>query len=206
MGLEAGEGEREPRRDGISSAPGKLDPKTVRLGAAGLIVVAAIVVGAIALLGGGSNDSSPAGADSATPAVALSESELLARASDLGQTAIWVGPTAGTKSYELSTEADGRVYIRYLTGDAKAGDPRPDFLTVGTYPVAGAGAALRNAAKAAPGQTLSHHAGYEVLSSKEATNAYVVFDDQPDLQIEIFSPQPGEAADLASSGALKPLG
>jgi hypothetical protein len=204
MGLEAREGERELEPDGRATASGRLDPRTVRLWVGGLVAVAAIVIGAIALLGGGSSDSPSGG--SATQAVALSESKLLARASDLGQTAFWVGPRPGTQSYELSTTPEGRVYIRYLTDGAKAGDPRPNFLTVGTYPVAEAQLALRQAAKAAQGQTLSQHDGFEVLSSKKATNAYVVFDDQPEIQIEVFSPRPGEAADLAASGALKPLG
>jgi len=183
----------------------KLDVKTVRLGLAGLLVAVAVVIGAIALLGGDSGGSSSEAAE--TEPVALSASELLAQASSLGQSAFWVGARAGTESYELSSTPDGRVYIRYLTGDAEAGDPRPDFLTVGTYPVAEAKKALQAATKAAEGsQTLSQHEGYEVLSSKESTNAYVVFDNQPGVQVEIYSPQPGEAADLATFGSLKPLG
>lgn len=180
--------------------------KTVRLGLVGVLVVAAVVIGAIALLGGGSDDSSasPAEEGSDSNAAALSASELLARGSSLEQPAYWIGPRAGTASYELSSTPDGRVYIRYLTGDAEAGDPRPDFLTVGTYSVAEAKQALEEATRG-EGQTLSHEEGYEVLSSKQATNAYVVFDDQPELQVEIFSPQPGEAAELATSGALRQL-
>ncbi len=60
-------------------------------------------------------------------------------------------------------------------------------------------------AKSGEGQTLSKHDGYEVLSSSGATNAYVVFEDRPDVQVEVFSPQAGEAAELATSGALKLL-
>jgi len=180
--------------------------KTVRLGLVGVLIVAAVVIGAIALLGGGSDDSSANSSESSdTHAVALSASELLARGSGLDQPAYWIGPRAGTESYELSTTPDGRVYIRYLTGDAEAGDPRPDFLTVGTYPVPEAGLALVQAA-AEKKEIISRGKGYAVFSPKGATNAYVVFDDQPGLQIEIFSPQAGEAAELATSGALKPLG
>lgn len=205
MELEAGEEGGVPRGDRESVASRGLDVKTVRLGIAGLLVVAAVVLGAIALFGGDSGDGSSAGSE--TNAVALSLPELLAEVSELGQPVFWAGPQAGVESYELSTTPDGRVYIRYLTGDAEAGDPRADFVTVGTYPVAAAQQALRDATKAAAGeQALSRHDGFQALSSEDATNAYVVYDDQPEVQIEIFSPQPGEAAELATSGALKPLG
>lgn len=188
----------------------KLDVKKVRTGLAALLAVTALILGAIALFDGGSGDSSSSstgsGSEGESIAVALSESELLAQVSSLGLPAFWVGPRAGTSSYELSTPPDGRVYIRYLTGDAEAGDPHPDFLTVGTYPVPEAKKALEEATRAGEGgQTLSQEEGYKVLASPEATNAYVVFDNQPDAQVEIFSPQPGEAAELAKSGTLKPV-
>jgi hypothetical protein len=210
MGLAAGEKPKEAGRRKKAAASRKLDVKRVRIGLAGLLVVAAVVIGAIAIFSGGSGGGSSSSASSPgtpTNAKALSVSGLLAEAGRLGGPAYWVGPRAGTDSYELSSLPDGRVYIRYLTGGAKAGDPRPDFLTVGTYPVPEAKQALEGAAKqAGAGQTLSQHEGYEALSSSEATNAYVVFDDQPEVQIEIFSPQTGEAAALATSGELKPVG
>jgi hypothetical protein len=180
---------------------GKLDPKRVRQGAAALLAIAVVVVGIVALSGGSDDNGSSGGENEA---VSLSASELIARASSLGGPAYWIGPRTGTSGYELTETAEGRIYIRYLTDEAEAGDQRPDFLTVGTYPVAEAGKALEGVAKRGEGQTLSQHEGYEVLSSG-GTNAYVVFDDQPDIQVEVFSPQQSEAAELADSGALKPL-
>jgi hypothetical protein len=176
--------------------------KTARLGAAALLVVVGLIVGIAALAGGGSGSSSEGGG---SEAVSLSASELLAKAGSLSGPAYWIGPRAGTSSYELTDTPDGRIYIRYLTGGTAAGDPRPDFLTVGSYPVAEAAKALEGVANSGEGQTLSHRQGYEVLSSSGATNAYVVFDEQPDIQVEVFSPQAGEAAQLATSGALRPL-
>ncbi len=203
-GEESGQVERTPAKKG--AAPRKPDVKRVRIGLAALLVVAAIVLGLIAIFSDGSGGDSSS--DSATTnAVALTLPELLAEAGRLGGPAYWVGPRAGTDSYELSSLPDGRVYIRYLTDGAEAGDSRPDFLTVGTYPVPDAKGALEGATKQTrAGQTLSRHKGYEVLTSKQSTNAYIVFDSQPGLQIEIFSPQAGEAAALAASGQLKPVG
>lgn len=180
----------------------QLDVKTVRLALAGLIVVLAAIILAGALLGGGSDEG-----PSAEEAVALSESELLARSSSLSHPAYWLGPRPGTTSYELTSTADGRIYIRYLTGDAEAGDPRSSFVTVGTYSLADAHQALAVAAgEDGEGRKLTKHAGYELLAGKKAKHAYVVFDDQPQLQVEVYSPKPGEAASLATSASLRPLG
>jgi hypothetical protein len=39
-------------------------------------------------------------------------------------------------TYELTVTRGGFVSVRYLTARAKVGDPRPDFVTIGTAPVA----------------------------------------------------------------------
>jgi hypothetical protein len=181
----------------------ELDPITVRRAIAGLIVAIVLVVLAIVIFGG--DDDS--GEGSSGEAVALSESELREESGTLGHPTYWVGPRPGTTSYELTTTPDGRNYVRYLTGDAEAGDPLPSFLTVGTYSVPNAKQALQKAIQSGEGsEKVSHHNGYEVLAGGSGSNAYVVFDNQPDLQIEIFSPKQGEAAALANSGSLTPLG
>jgi hypothetical protein len=180
----------------------ELDAKTVRLGVAGLIAVVVVVVLAVGFFGGDESSDK----ESSGNAVSLSESELQAEASNLGHAVYWVGARPDTESYELTSTPDGRVYIRYLTGGAKAGDPHPNFLTVGTYRVPEADQALRTAKEAGQGTTLSKHEGYEVLGSESGSSAYVVFEAEPELQIEIFSPNPGEATELANSGALAPLG
>lgn len=199
---------KKPRgKAGIGgSAARKLSVRKTRLVLLALLAAATVVIGGVALLGGDSGDGSSGDTGDQGNAVALTASQLPARASALGQPAYWLGPRAGTESYELSTTPDGRVYVRYLTNGAEAGDPRPDFVTVGTYQVDEAEQALRDAAENSRGsQALSQEDGYQLLSSGQATNAYVVFDEQPDVQVEIFSPQPGEAAALAKSGALGPI-
>jgi hypothetical protein len=47
----------------------------------------------------------------------------------------WAGPRANV-AYELTVTRGGFVYVSYLTAGAKVGDPRPDFVTIGTAPVA----------------------------------------------------------------------
>jgi hypothetical protein len=193
------------REDRLVNKLEKLDAKTIRIGIAGLIALVVVVVIAINVFGGSDSSSSPNGGESSTRET-LSESELISKAGELEHTVYWVGSRPGTENYELTTASGGSIYIRYLTGGAKAGDPRPDFLTVGTYSVPDAKAALHKAETTHTGSNLTNHEGYDVLEGKSGTDAYVVFDDQPELQIEIFSPNPGEAVDLATSGALTPLG
>lgn len=176
----------------------ELDPIVVRRTIAVLIAAAVLIVLAIVIFGGGDSSESSAGEP-----VALSEPELLDEAGNLGHTTYWVGPKPGTTSYELTATPDGRNYIRYLTGGAEAGNPLPNYLTVGTYSVPDAPAALRKAT-GGDSSKLTKHNGYELLKGS-STDVYVVFKDQPNLQIEIFDPTPGEAAKLAKSGALVPL-
>jgi hypothetical protein len=168
------------------------------------LIAAGVAILAIVLLGGDSGDDPATTAEAESEAVALSEAELLAQASGLGGPAYWVGSREGTESYELTSTEDGRIYIRYLTGDAEAGDPSAEFLSVGTYPLADAKAALQRSAKE-NGSSVESEQGYDLLVGSDS-NAYVVFDDEPGVQVEVYSPEPGEAEQLARDGELKPLG
>jgi len=183
----------DERKAGGSAANG-LDVNRVRRWALAALIAAGIVVLAIVLFGGDSGDDSATPAEGESQAVALSEAELLAEASGLGSPIYWVGPREGTESYELTSTEGGRTYVRYLTGDAEVGDERADFVSVGTYPVPNAEAALRQSSKESGG-AVEGGQGYDLLAGTN-DNVYVVFDDQPDLQVEVFSPQPGEAEQI----------
>jgi hypothetical protein len=172
--------------------------KQVRLGLAVLLVVALVIFGLVKLL-----DSDDGGSN--VGPVAVSESQLTSKAADVNHPVYWVGPQPGTDQYEFTSTEDGRVYVRYLTQGAKAGDKRPSFLTVGTYSVPNAKDALQRAAEGGskavqPGQ------GFSLLESASGKSTYVVLDDQPDLQIEIYDPKPGNSLKFAQSGALRPVG
>ena len=183
---------------------GELNSRKVRIGIVVLIVAVVAIVLVVDLVGGSDSSSKKKSSGSV---VALSKSELLAQAGSLEHPTYWVGPSPGTEHYELTTTPEGRTYVRYLTGGAKAGDPRPDFLTIGTYPVPNAKKALRTAKESSSqSMRLSVQGGYEVLAGEEGNDVYVVFENEPDLQIEVFSPEAGEALELVESGALTPLG
>ena len=122
-----------------------------------------------------------------------------------GKTVYWLGKRPGAR-YELTESSSGRVYIRYLTGDAEAGDDRTDFLTVATYPEEDGIAALRRAAREQDGAELGRTDDDAVLliDPSSPNNAHLAYPGA-NVQIEVYSPTPGQALRLASRGAVQPV-
>jgi hypothetical protein len=115
----------------------------------------------------------------------------------------WAG-TREDHSYELTKTSDGRVYVRYLPSGVEAGDARPEFLTVGTYPRPNAYSELRRAAKA-PGATSRRIAqgGLAVLS-RGSSSVYFGYPDAA-YQVEVYAPNPGAARELVLGGKVVPI-
>ncbi len=171
----------------------------IRVGLAALLAVVLLVSLGADLLGG-----SPAPPDDGvTGSVVVSEGELVARARSIEPRPYWVGSRPDVERFELERDASKSLFIRYLPDDE--GDEAPEPLRVATYPVPDALRSLERASRSS-GVALSGRAGSVVLAPRNGASAYVVFDDQPDLQIEVFSPVPGEAAKLVGAGDLIPLG
>lgn len=173
--------------------------------------VAALIVAVIAflLIGGGDDDSDgeepPAAAAKQVPAEIVSVADLRALSAELGHPVYWVGERPGTE-LELTREANGDVYVRYLTGGAEAGDPRARFVTVGTYPVADATAATRSAADAAGTEPREvPYGGIAFVGPDGAGSVYVAYSGSTH-QIEVFAPAAGEALELVADGDVVPVG
>jgi len=174
-----------------------METRTIRIGLLALIGVGVLVFLLIKVFGDDdSNNNGPEG---------LSQSELISRASSFDHPAYWVGPQAGTSQYELTQTSDARIYVRYLTGSASVGANQPNYLTVGTYPVSNAKDALKRSKAGGGTGALLHLPGRDVLEGGSGMNVYVVFDNQPDLQIEIFDPTAGTALKFATSGDVQPI-
>ena len=176
------------------------------------LVGAAIVAGILIVSSSGS--SSPKSATSnpaATPATATPTTKVQAASlgtlrslpGSLGHPVYWNGPQTGT-TYELTTTPDGRVYIRYLTGGAKVGSPLPNFLTIGTYVVPNAEAAVA-AAAAQPGAVrLPLKGGVAFYNRARPTSVYFAYSGS-DVQIETYDPSAPVARQLVETGAIKPI-
>jgi hypothetical protein len=176
------------------------------------VVGAAIVAGIIIAATSGSSSpqhaastpaATPPAAASSTTVQAASLATLTALPASLGHPVYWNGPRTGA-TYELTRTPDGRVYIRYLTGGAKVGSPLPDFLTVGTYVVPNAEAAVA-AAAAQPGAVrLPLKGGVAFYNRARPTSVYFAYSGS-DVQVETYDPSPSVARQLVESGAIRPI-
>jgi hypothetical protein len=166
--------------------------------AAAVLVIAAIV---LAFVGGGGDG----GAESLeSPPHFADVSELAELEASSGHPIYWAGRRPGTE-VELTAEPAGDVYIRYLPAGIEAGDPDPRFLTVGTYPVTDAVAALRRtAAKAGSALERASDGGVVLVNPSSPGSVYLAYPGT-DIQIEVYDPEPGKALELIGSGALRPV-
>lgn len=139
-----------------------------------------------------------------TPPRLVGPAELAALAAASGHDLYWAG-NRRSHELEISEEPDGSVYLRYLPSGVEAGDPRAEFLTVGTYPVPDAVGALRRSAAEA-GSELGHAGnGVTFVNPSSPGSVYLAYPGS-DLQIEVYDPRPGRTLQLIRSGAVEPVG
>jgi hypothetical protein len=184
--------------DSAASAPGNLEP--LRIGLAvllGLICLSLFAFDALDSEGSSAGSGSPA-----SESVVLTEYELLARAERIEPQPYWVGRRPDTDEFELERDPNGNLSLRYLPEGLPENDS--ETLTIASYPLTEARQSLERAARS-DGESLEQHEGFVALAPDDDFSAYVVFDDQPELQVEVFSPKRGEAAQLVGAGALTPL-
>jgi hypothetical protein len=141
----------------------------------------------------------------AIPARIVTQEELKAEASTSDHPIYWAGPRPGVR-YELTRSTDGRVYVRYLTGDAAVGDPNANYLAVATYPQAGGfDAILGEAAKAGNSRIDLPAGGVAVVIPDRPSSVYLSYPGA-DYQVEVFAPSPGKAERLVRQSQVRPLG
>jgi hypothetical protein len=176
-----------------------LGPTQVRLGALVALGLATFFVGWLMM---GRGDGSPPAPGSG--ASAASESELSSFAESVSHPVYWAG-AKDDNTYELTRTTDGRVYVRYLPEGTEVGDPRSQFLTIGTYPRAGAFAELKRAARAEGAVSLKlERGGIAVFSEARPTSVYFGYPDAR-YQVEVYHPSPDQARRLALSGQVVPV-
>jgi hypothetical protein len=162
----------------------------------------ALVVTAVALAVADGPSDAAKGLD--TPPHLVDAAEIGDLEAALGHEIYWAGERAPAE-LELRVEPEGSVYLRYLPPGVDAGDPRQRFLTVGTYPVADAAAALRRTS-AETGSRLQHTAaGGLVLVNRASPGSVYLAYPGSDLQIEVYDPAPGRSLRLIRSGAIQPV-
>jgi hypothetical protein len=169
------------------------------------IVAAIVLLALVAILAfvGGSGDDD--GVDSPARAAQLvGVDDLTDLEGDLGRPIFWAGPRAPAE-LELSVDANGNAFVRYLPPGTEAGDPSAAFLTVGTYPVADAVASLGTAASEGDGDLVRAPDGV-ALANPDAQGSVYYATNGSDQQVEVYDPAPGRALELIRSGAIRPVG
>ncbi|HET6998439.1 MAG TPA: hypothetical protein VFI03_07590 [Solirubrobacterales bacterium] len=167
--------------------------------ALGLVALAVVLF--VVWLVSGDDDSSSSSSDSGEAAI-VSVDELREESAE-GTPIYWAGERQGTE-LELSRPDAQRTYVRYLTDGAKAGDQRPNFLTIGTYESADPVAELQRQGKE-DGAVLGKAPGGATVyfNSAQPQSVYVAFADV-DAQIEVFDPNFKQALQLVNSGQIVP--
>ena len=174
----------------------------------GAIVALSCVAGLIVWLvvRGGSSPAKPGQSAAVAPAAAAGASvaRLRSAADALGHPIFWLGPKKGY-TYELTQTGDGKVYVRYLPKGVAVGADKP-YLTVATYPFAGAFSVLRKGARA-PGAVSVRlaHGGVAVLDGVYPKSVHAAYPGL-DYQVEVFDPTPSAAMQTVAAGHLASLG
>jgi len=122
----------------------------------------------------------------------------------VGHDVYGVAAPAGTRP-EVTRGSGGEVWVRYLSGDAKVGDPRAEYLTIGTYPRADALAAAKAAADGEQQRSSELPDGGVMLWSLERPESVYAASPGSDLLVEVYSPDAARARALVADGAVAPL-
>jgi hypothetical protein len=123
---------------------------------------------------------------------------------EVGHAVYWAGERLGTE-IELSHDSLGNAHVRYLTGGAEPGAPEQNYLDVGTYPFDGAHDATVKLARQKDLAMVKAGGGIGFYERERPTNVYLVYPDEPDLQIEVFHPQGDGALEIVRSGDIVPM-
>lgn len=185
------------------------------------VVIAAVVVGVVigASLERTNSNTDASSTHSQTPATPLpatstpntgivtkaSAQTLSGLSKTLGRPVYWSGPHP-SYTYELTLAPNAqRIYLRYLPSGVQLGSPKPDYLSIGTYSVHGAAAALRARAAEPGGVGLKLPRGaVGYYSTARPTSVYVAYPNSNE-QIEVYDPSAGVALRTAESGIVRPV-
>jgi hypothetical protein len=134
----------------------------------------------------------------------VSEDELGALPEEVNHEVFWAGPHSDTE-LEFSADDAGNVHIRYLTGEAEAGDASQGFLNIGSYPFAGAYEATRKLANSPGVVKVTEHGGVGFYDPANPYSVIIAWQDHPDLQVEVYDPVKNRALEVVRSGDIVPV-
>jgi hypothetical protein len=175
--------------------------RVVVWGAVGLALIAGLVVWLL-VRGDGSDEGAPT-VPVGRP-VAMSDAQLRAFGRAQATPVYWAGARANT-TYELTRSAGGHIYIRYLPAGVRLGDPRAQYLTVGTYPQQNAYAVLTAAGRRKGYAARTTASGALIVyRRRQHPSVYFTFPNAA-FQVETYEPRPGRALATVLNGGVVQL-
>jgi len=130
--------------------------------------------------------------------VALTEAQLREVIAKNKLTAYWSGPETNAL-YSLIANANGQVFVRYLTNGQGLSDTSAKYRVIASYPQANAYSVTQAAGNQANAISFINADGAQVFYSKSySTNVYLAFPESQ-YEIEIFDPGSGVALGLATN-------
>jgi hypothetical protein len=177
-------------------------------GAIALALVAAFLVWLLLIRDDSEEPAGTSGTEATTvepfgPAF-VGERQLREAAQTVGHPVYWAGPDQDGEP-ELTVTTDGRVFLRYITGEEGAGVQRADFLTVATYSVANAEEALQEVAGREGRESFElPDGGLAVVDTANPERVYFV-PSGSGLQVEVFHPQVGVARELVETNEIEQI-
>ena len=112
----------------------------------------------------------------------------------------WAGPQPN-QTYELTKTSQGAFLLRYLTPGTQIGVATP-HLTVGTYPVANALAAVKRLSLAKGASMIKlPGGGIAAVNPRFPRSIYLAFPGSP-YEVEVFDPSLAHARQLVTSGQI----
>ena len=139
-------------------------------------------------------------------AEAVTPRELRARAQGANQPIYWAGRSDPGGTLELTRTGNGWYLVRYLPPGVAVGDQTPQ-LTVSTYPVEDAFAAVARLAEEDGAETIDAPGGaLAVANATKFPNSVFLAYPGENYQIEVFAPTLDEAKEVVTSGDVKSLG
>jgi hypothetical protein len=180
------------------SAPrSPVQTRSFRIGA---LIVVALAVGVVIWLARRDNGSSSPSFN----ATAVSAAQIRRLATSVGHPVFWAGRKQGY-TYELTRAPNGAIFVRYLPPGVKVGSKKP-YLTIATYPFAGAFPALQAVVRQRGVTRLTvAHGGLAEVAKKDPQSVHVAYPGV-DFQVEVYDPTPGAATGLVAAGQLTAFG
>jgi hypothetical protein len=185
--------------------------RSLRILRTALLVLVIFLLTAIAvwIANGSGGDDEETNTEAPAPRI-VTPDELSEAATESDAPIYWAGERPGAE-LELSEPGEGaegglsRAYVRYLTGDAEAADPRPVYLAIGTYALPNAFAALQANARRTAAKLRRAPRGFRAWQDPASPTSVYLAKPGAEYQIEVYEPDSKRALAVALSGEIEPV-